>query len=261
MGVQDIAPSFNNPPTFNDLNEVKKYLKDVVSKVAIALNELDFMVNGTLDANNIKANSIETKNLKAGSVTADKIQVTELSAISANLGHIVAGLIESIEIYGSYIATAQGTYPRCEMSSTNNLFGAYGTSSRYINIIPDTSGIPIMELRNGIMRGFIEPLINELFIATAVGTGNIEVSSGVDLRLHAQGQTIIDSWSKIYSNGDGQTLQTALNSKATAGNSTGTAGGTTLNGGIPIGTQLMVNGGGTVTWAGVTVPVHSHAQT
>ena len=258
MGTWNTAPQVPNVPGIPngepDLAYIKtlhEYIKKMTNVLSILKNDLEFMINGNLDV----------KNIRAKSITADRLKVDELSAISANLGHIVAGLIESIEIYGSYIATAQGTYPRCEMSATDNLFGAYGTSTKFINIVPDSSGIPIMELRNGSMRGFIQPLLNSLYIATSGGSGNVEISSGADVYLHAQGLTRVDSWTKLYSNGDSQSLQTALNSKATLGNSTSSDGGTTLNGGIPIGTQLMVNGGGTVTWSGISIPAHSHTQT
>lgn len=97
-------------------------------------------MNGNLDANNIRANSIETKNLKAGSVIAEKIDVDQLSAITADMGHITAGLIEAVEIFGSFIATAQGSYPRCEMSSTGNLFGAYMDADNFFEIQPVDPG-------------------------------------------------------------------------------------------------------------------------
>ncbi|GBF78263.1 hypothetical protein PA598K_06881 [Paenibacillus sp. 598K] len=52
-------------------------------------------------------------------------------------------------------------------------------------------------------------------------------------------------------------LSSALSARALAGAQTGNS--QVYNAGIPIGTQLMIAGGGTVTWTGI--PAHSHPQT
>lgn len=54
-------------------------------------------INGTY----IDNDSISTPHLKTNAVTADKISVSNLSAISANIGKITAGEINGINIYGS----------------------------------------------------------------------------------------------------------------------------------------------------------------
>jgi hypothetical protein len=56
-------------------------------------------------------------------------------------------------------------------------------------------------------------------------------------------------------------LQSDVATKATAGASTGSAGAIVLNGGIPIGTDLAISGGGSVTWSGISIPDHQHTQT
>lgn len=56
-------------------------------------------------------------------------------------------------------------------------------------------------------------------------------------------------------------IQSEVDLKATAGASTSSNGAQSLNGGIPIGTVLMVDGGGTVTWNGISFSAHSHTQT
>ncbi|MDK8193777.1 hypothetical protein QP794_27215 [Paenibacillus sp. UMB7766-LJ446] len=223
MGIQDVAPSFRNPPTFQDLEEVKAYLKDNINKIARSLQDIDFMINGTLDVKNIRADGIEARNIKAeaitteklqagaittekiqaGAVTADKITVNQLSAISANLGHIVAGLIESIEIYGSYIATRRNAYPRCEMSATGNVFGAFQDANNHVVIEPDYGGSPALRFTvAGTPRGRIHNLL---------GYPMFESYSSMDIKANSTiyidaSRVRFDNWDKIYATNPGRTL-------------------------------------------------------
>lgn len=266
MSIQEVAPSFKNPPTFQDLDEVKVYLKDAISKVARALMDIDFMINGTLDVNNIRAEGIEarsiaaeaitTEKIQAGAVTADKITVNELSAISANLGHIVAGLIESVEIYGSYIATRRNAYPRAEMSSDNDLFGAYKDAANSIQIEADFGGSPGVRLiQNGQIKGNIHMLYGDITLEGLSGV-TLRATGGSDLMLVVEnGNLYVPSFTKVISN-NGRNLGVELDRKATAGTSTGESG--SHNHGIPDGTQLMTADGKTVTF--FSAPQHSHSQ-
>lgn len=227
MGIQDVAPSFRNPPTFKDLEEVKAYLKDNINKIARSLQDIDFMINGTLDVKNIRADGIEARNIKAeaittdkliagavttdkitaGAVTAEKITVGELSAISANLGHIVAGLIESIEIYGSYIATRRNAYPRCEMSATGNVFGAYQDANNHIVIEPDYGGSPsLVFTQGGSFKGRLNTLLAKLEL---YGSGSLDIGSNGTIFMNSP-RIQFDDWSNLYSNTMGRTLGSEL---------------------------------------------------
>jgi hypothetical protein len=104
--------------------------------IAQSITALQIAAN-TITSNEIAANAITTDELQAGAVTADKITVAQLSAISANLGTITAGII-----YGAYIATANGTYPRIEFSSVGNLLGAYLDATHSLIIEPNVGGAP-----------------------------------------------------------------------------------------------------------------------
>lgn len=229
MGIQDVAPSFRNPPTFQDLEEVKAYLKDNINKIARSLQDIDFMINGTLDVKNIRADGIEARNIKAeaittdkliagavttdkitaGAVTAEKITVGELSAISANLGHIVAGLIESIEIYGSYIATRRNAYPRCEMSATGNVLAAYTDGNNYIAVNPNYAGVPSLDFK---LNGSDRLKLNVSSGAPEVTSlGSMDIMSyGGDIRMSPSGSVTFDNWDKLYSVGMGRTLGNEL---------------------------------------------------
>lgn len=282
------VPTFNGLPPFPTFDDVTTKINKLVQELRNLLLNLDTLnvselnaeviTAGTITSDKIQAGAITTDKLDAGAVTADKINVNQLSAIAADLGTITAGLIQAVEIYGSYIATGYGSYPRCEMSSADNLLAAYGDPTKYISISPNTSGQPVLNIISPTIKALITllALSNTLFIGTQVGFGDITISSGANLKLQSQGQTQIDSWNTFYSTGDSQSLGSALNSlsssisaltsaistKATSGASTGSGGGgVTLNGGIPIGTSLAVAGGGSVTWGGITLPSHSHTQT
>lgn len=121
-------PPFNTPPfgakPEQQMQATIAYLKQLANIVSAMKNDLEHMLNGNLDVNNIRAKGIK----------AHSLDVEELSAITANLGKILAGLIYGVAIYGSYIATAEGEYPRAEMSNTSNMFGAYGDANKYVKI-------------------------------------------------------------------------------------------------------------------------------
>lgn len=228
-----------------DLGYVKTlndYVKKLANTVAAIRNDLEFMLNGHLDANNIRANSIETKNLKAGAVTADKIHVDELSAISANVGKVTSG-----EIYGNYIATRENAYPRAEMSNTEDLFGAYKDANNGVTIEADYGGAP--------SQVFITQGILKARISTLLGTLLIDAIDRAEINVTNNGNLVLPPFSRVI--GNGKNLGAELDDKALAGISTNPSGG--HNHGIPDGTVLQKADGGTVTF--YAAPTHTHQQT
>lgn len=224
------------------------------------LNNLDTRNVNELNAEKIVAGSIITEKLAAGAVTADKISVNELSAITADLGHITAGLIESIEIYGSYISTRKNGYPKAELNDNGDLVAVWTDENNYVTIEPGLFGEPTMVYRRagaaslilgpvGVFTGLISPNL-DMSIGSQNGTLSLLCGSGVLAEVQ------IPSWEKFRGVANGVTLADVLATKATAGISTGSSGG--ANAGIPIGTKLAVDGGGYVVWNGV--PPHSHTQ-
>lgn len=219
MSMWSDTPRISAPPNTKDVDVILGYVKDLANTVAKMAKDLEFIVNGNVDAKNIRAESIETRNLKANSITTDKIQagsviaekinVGELSAISANLGHIVAGLIESIQIYGSYIATRQQGYPRCEMSNQDNLFAAYGGPSRYIRMsAASNQGSPQITFSS---ESAVVPLFiyGDIFHIGASNQSAVMIA-GTDIHLRTTGKVRIDNWGTIYSEDDKETLKEAL---------------------------------------------------
>lgn len=250
------------PPRTDNINVLRDYVANLADMFAKLAKDLDFIINGNLDVKNIRANSI----------TADRLKVDELSAISANLGHITAGLIEAVTMIGSLIMTSQpGDFPRAEMSSTDKMFKVQQGESNYAEFRANynaAGGITVPALR--FVRGA------DYMDVGGIGPGGIfGIHSYNDLYLLAYGSiyqflTYFPDWSFIRNQNSGKSLDqelseikesinaltSLLNSKAESGVSTGSAGGG--DGGIPIGTQLATAGGGSVTWTGINS--HSHTQ-
>lgn len=223
------------------------------------LNNLDTRNVNELNAEKIVAGSIVTDKLAAGAVTADKISVNELSAITADLGHITAGLIESIEIYGSYISTRRNGYPKAELNDNGDLVAVWTDENNYVTIEPGLFNEPTMVYRRaGAMSLILGPvagfsaLLATLDLRVGTQSGSLVLTCGSG----PLDSVSVPSWSKTRSVEEGQSLAAALASKAASGISTGLSGG--ANAGIPIGTKLAVDGGGYVVWNGV--PSHSHTQ-
>lgn len=249
------------PPNTQDVGALRDYVANLANLLAKLTKDLDFIINGNLDVKNIRANSI----------TADRLEVDELSAISANLGHIIAGIIESVEIYGSKIATSRDSYPRAEMSETGALFRVMLSPTAYLEMMPDLtlSGSQTPAIK------FVKDGASMVFGYGAANSGQMGIRTNdtttiiADNGLEIFSQLITLSWSHIMNFSTGRTLQQdineltdaidsltmALNNKATKGVSTGSVGG--HNHGIPDGTVLMTNTG-TVTWS--TAGGHSHSQ-
>lgn len=221
MSIWNDSPRLNSPPQTKEVGEVLEYVKGLANTVAKMAKDLEFILNGNVAFDNIRAEGIEAKNIKAGAVTAEKITVNELSAITANLGHILAGLIESVEIYGSYIATRKDAYPRAEMSATDNMFAAMSNVNNHIRISAvGGNNSPQLLLKSS----FANLLL--LMLGT---TANIMVTGG-DLMLGADNMEFnadeirlfpnnykgirVSAFSDIVDNSSGKSLQEILNSKA-----------------------------------------------
>lgn len=236
--------------------DIKVLVPQLLNAYAKLTKELTWLLNN-LDTRNL--NYVDGDLLVEGTVTAAKLIVDELSAISANLGHITAGLIESIQIYGSYIATRNGAFPRAEMNNSGDLLAVYTDAINSVIIEPGITDEPTIVFRQsgspslvlGPLFGFTA-LMAMVDISVGSQSGSLTLTCGPG----AFDEINIPSWQKFRSIADGETLESALAQKATAGISTSLSGA--ANAGIPIGTKLAVDGGGYVVWNGI--PSHSHAQ-
>lgn len=260
------APRIQGPPNTQDLSVVMEYVKDLANTVAKMAKDVEFILNGNVAFDNIRTNGIVAKNIQAeaittekiqaGAVTADKITVNELSAISANLGHIVAGLIESVQIFGSYIATSYGSYPLVELSNTDNMLGAYKSPNNSLQVFsPSDKFSPVVKFSAAGVDSFIfyDPSDNTFSFTSS--DADINISTLREIQLYASGVRLA-GWTILTNNRTGRSLQQDLDDKATSGTYTGSAG--PYNCGIPIGTVLQDVNGDPYTWQGV--PAHYHIQ-
>lgn len=214
-------------PQDADNTRVVDYLIMLRRKLNDFLNHLDTLNVDELDAKVVIANTI----------TADKMNVSQLSAIAADLGHITAGLIEAVNIYGSYIATANGTYPRCEMDSSLNEFAAFYDANNWIKMLANSSGTPLIELSaaSGALVGYL---------GLDAPDNKLRLISNWHIDLVASGGNVyVPSWSKLYNTSSGNNLQSDLDAKAGAFSGfTGTIYVATTSGGSPTTAKTFTNG-------------------
>lgn len=120
-----------------------KSIEELNNLVAKQTKEIQFLFEGNIDADNIRANSITANEIAAGTITADKLNVSQLSAITANLGAVTAGTIDGLTITGGTVRTASSG-ARIELSS--NKLRAYDTSNNETAKIDATSVTPTFTL-------------------------------------------------------------------------------------------------------------------
>lgn len=214
MAAPNIARTISASEDFASTKEYADYLAGIL---ATSLRELNWLLTGNLDVKNIKsksivtdllsAGSVKTNILDAGAVTADKMTVSELSAITANMGTLTAGTI-----IGALIKTASSGQ-RVELSSTDNLLKAINNAGNYINILPNYAGSPALEFYNGLAQLLVFMSGNTV-VFNSVGATDISISATSDLGLFCGtlGAVTTNSWSQFYSSADSESLQDVFDS-------------------------------------------------
>lgn len=206
----------------DDLNKVREALGDLCQT-------LDFLFDGGLDTLNIRR--LDAKVITANTITAEKMNVSKLSAIAADLGHITAGLIEAVEIIsstitGSLIQTSESSYPRAEMRTTDTMFRAASDSSKKMELIANAVGYPAFVFGDGVGRGSITygPDVsigaNRSSFQSDNGILIQAITGDVDLFTNS-GNTKVNNWTRFVNRATGNSLQTDLNAKANASSYTG----------------------------------------
>jgi hypothetical protein len=149
-----ILPTVN--PSLGDISQsnvdqLRSLVKQLHNAAVQQTEELLYLLNN-LDTKNI--NEIDGDILVTGTITAAKMNVQKLSAIAADLGTITAGVIDSVEIYGSYIATSRDEFPKVEMSPEGfKAYGPQGGESMSLGQADDGGALLFMD--NGSPRGSI----------------------------------------------------------------------------------------------------------
>lgn len=193
-------------------------IKDPNRRVEELVNTLGILIKNLSELNGY----INSKNIKAKSITADRLIVETLSSITADIGHVISGIIESVEIYGSLIATSKTGYPRTEMSSTDQHFQASMSENQYISMssYEPSPGSPYFTWRDN--SNFVETFLRAgLFTMNSIAAMKISAPLhdlsllGANIYFGATiGDIVFLSWSIIVNDSTGQSLQSAFNSKA-----------------------------------------------
>lgn len=206
------VPDISGLPPFADFNDVTIKINDLVQRLRQLLLTLDTLNIRSLHAKVIEAETITGDKIQANTITAGKMDVEELSAISANLGHIIAGLIESVEIYGSYIATSKDSYPRSEMSNTSNMFAARASSSNAVEMRSNGSNsvADVRFVNGGNLATISHPSASTGLLMDGQ-TLRMEFSN---IYLNGYSRIEVPSWYNVRSGDENQTLDDALNNLA-----------------------------------------------
>lgn len=147
-------------------------------------------------------------------VLSGRLQATIIVGGTINGSVINGGTINGTNIFGSFIATSE-SYPRVEMSTSENMFGAYQSENNFARLTPLTSmssnAAPGIEMRQG---------GGELtfgYGATVLGGFGLYVNGTLDIQAMDGVYTTslyVSDWTKILAyHEDAQTLQQALDNK------------------------------------------------
>ena len=225
MSIWSSSP-LTAPPQTEDVAELRVYLKTTINQLAVMMKELDYVLNGNVDFKNVRAQSID----------ATRLTVDELSAITANLGTITAGIIRGISIYGSLISTNETGYPKASISNTGNFFDVSTNAGDSIRIEEGIFGDPAITFTDaGTTAAFIGMVAGALGIQ---GSVNIVIGTSGNITLNPTGVINVPSWSDVVNQATGRTLQqdldvltSSLSGKSNVGHThsvTTTAGGGTF---------------------------------
>lgn len=200
MSIWTSSP-LSAPPQTEDVAELVRYLKRTINQQAVMMKELDHVLNGNIDLKNVRAQSID----------ATRLTVDELSAITANLGTITAGIIRGISIYGSLISTNETGYPRASISNTGNFFDVSTNEGDSVRIEEGIFGDPAITFRDeGTAAAFMGMVAGALGIQ---GSVNIVIGTSGNITLNPTGVVNVPSWDKVFNQATGRTLQQDLDDK------------------------------------------------
>lgn len=243
-----------NMPNVEGLNTIAE-LKNAIAKMT---KELSWLLEN-IDWRNINQLHITLHGGASVTIENDGITVND-----GTMDTFKVNTDGKVTMTGATVQSRQG-YPKVVIDPDNQLFGAYTSETEAVTIGPFKTGVassPYVRWESANVGHHLAILNGKLsafgFLDVAIAAGNKKevILQGERIKLNAEQTVDVDSWEKLKNTATSRNLLQELTSKANANVNTGLSD--TLNCGIPIGTQLMTAGGGTVTWMGVSP--HTHKQ-
>ncbi|KWX79913.1 hypothetical protein [Paenibacillus jilunlii] len=223
MGLWDTAPSFNNPPNFNDLEEVKKYLKDNINKIARSFQDIDSIINGYISSANVREIAGYTVNQtdlaskdKAVGLSSKRdpdptVDDLRIWAGDADRDQAAFRVYESgfVVLTKFLLQSLVNAFPRIEMDSEGNLLTAKSSADHYMAIDPNYAGTPALKwVFAGAERGGLNDVTG---VMELLGIGGLIINvSGGNLDMNVTGTVNFANWNKLYNNDTDRTLQQDL---------------------------------------------------
>jgi len=232
-------------PTFTGLPP-KPEFGDVVNKVNTLAQE---MTNLILNLDSLNVVSLTADHIDAGTIDANIVTIRSDLAAGAYVQIDGNGMVINNGSFNTFTADINGAvsmtsatiqsatgYPKVVMDPASTLFAAYTDSDTYIAITPDFlgHGPGLISVDGGTTMGgtYCTSLAYHL-----KAVADLVIEAGTDITFSPGGLTgcIFPSWSEIFSTGDSQTLQDALDGKqgtVSGGGSTITTANLTANRGL-----------------------------
>lgn len=211
-------------PTITGLPPKPEY-QDIINKVNRLVQELtNLLLNlDSLNVVSLTADHIDTGTLDARVVTVRsdlaggayiRIDGNGMTVNDGTKDVFTVDTNGQVTMTGAKVQTTASSFPRIELSSSGNLLAAYLNANDYIAINPDLTGAPTLAAyAGGAIKGSLSTIGGDTSIY-AIGS-LLNLLSNYDIRISAGSAYLVkfDSWSKIYNDIDGETLQQALDAK------------------------------------------------
>lgn len=207
-------PDIHGIPPFADFDGMRSKVNELVQKYNNLLVSLD-----SLNVVSISSGTVVIYDLDGGSgtitLTKDGMVINDGTKDTFKVdinGHVT--------MTGAQVQSADGTYPRIELSASDELLRASLDATHYIYIDPDfVGGTPALVWQDpaSSVQMFILPDGSGDFMFNPTQKLKI-VSSSNDIHLQcAAGHVIsVNSWNQLYNRFNGISLQSELNAKANA---------------------------------------------
>lgn len=206
----------------DDFNSTDEYVRYLAGLFADNFGEMNWLT-GNLDSVNIKeltANKIMTGILNAALVTVRSALsggayiVIDHNGMRINDGTkdvFIADIHGQVTMTGAKVQTNTSSQS-VEINPSENLFRVKNGGAS-VSIKPDVAGNPSLEFDNGFELATLFLGLGVFSINTVANATDITLASGKGINLNPSGgySIRVPTWSSLYSNGNLQSLQDALN--------------------------------------------------